>query len=429
MPICVAMAISRPLLLALIGAVLLAATFLTVQNVRNRASEEAVPAEQQSEPAARSEPASSPIDTLKAALSGKLDSAAFDLQIELAGGGEAATVDLSGAFERGAAHDIPALDLHAAVNAMGQSFDGGFVAVDEKAYFTQGDDVWRVPAEAWDPLVRAVADGAGAGRPPLAFEVHPETWIRDAKTVGKENLDGVETTHVSASVDVESVVRDVTAAAPGNAARLTAPKRMARLVERAEFDAWVGSDQILRRLTVRLAFDVRERLHGAGQPAAGSVDVALNLSGVNRAQDIQAPSRVLDGLPGGEFGRFVNGLTAGLSGVAGGDAVSLAALATDNPRNAARAVKAGKKVVIFFRNPSGLDDQAVAGSVRAVERSSNAVVLTDHVDAVERYGKLVEDLGVSQTPSVVLIDRAGDARLIEGFIDAQSLTQAVADAR
>lgn len=157
--------------------------------------------------------------------------------------------------------------------------------------------------------------------------------------------------------------------------------------------------------------------------------MALNLSGVNEAQDIRAPSRPLDGLPGGQFGRFVQGFTAGLSGVAGGEPVSLAALSTGNPRRAARAVKAGKKVVIFFRNPSGLDDQAVAGSVRAVQRSSNAVVLTDHVDAVERYGKLVEDLGVSQTPSVVLIDRAGDARLIEGFIDPQSLTQAVADAR
>ena len=427
MPIFVAMAISRPLLLALIGAVLLAAAFLTVQNVRNSASEEAAPAAQQSEPPARSEPASSPVATLKSALSGRLDSAAFDLQIELAGGGEAATVELSGAFERGPANDIPALDLHADVNAMGQSFDGGFVAVDEKAYFTQGDDAWRVPAEAWDPLVRAVADGAG--RPPLAFDFHPETWIRDARTVGKENLDGVETTHVSASIDVEAVARDLTAAAPGNAARLPAPKQIAGLVERVEFDAWVGPDQILRRLTVRLAFDVPERFRGPGQPARASIDVALNLSDVNEALDIHAPSRVLDGLPRGEFGRFVQGFSAGLSGVAGGDAVSLAALSTDNPRKAARAVKAGQKVVIFFRNPSGLDDRAVAGSVRAVDRSSNAVVLTDHVDAVEQYGKLVEDLGVSQTPSVVLIGRAGDARLIEGFIDAQSLTQAVADAR
>ena len=92
-------------------------------------------------------------------------------------------------------------------------------------------------------------------------------------------------------------------------------------------------------------------------------------------------------------------------------------------------MKAHKKVVIFFRNPKGLDDRAVARSVRALDRGSPAVVLTDHVDAVERYGKLVEDLGVSQTPSLVLIDSTGDARLIEGFIDSNSLTQAVADAR
>jgi hypothetical protein len=427
------MAISRPLLLALIGAVLLAATFLTVQNARNGASEEAVPAAQQSQPAepraGQAEPSTSPVDTLKSALSGKLDSAAFDFQIKFAGGGESAAVALSGAFERGAAGDIPALDLHADVNAMSRSFEGGFVAVDEKAYFTQGDDAWRVSAQAWDPLVQAVATGAGAGQQPLTFAVHPETWVRDAETVGKEELDGVETTHVSASVEVEALARDVTAAAPGNAAQLPAPKQIAGLVERAEFDAWVGPDRVLRRLTAQLAFDVPKRLRGSGQPARSSIDAALDLSNVNKPQGIEAPSRVVAGLPRGEFGRFVQSFTAGLSGVTGGEPLSPAALSTGNPRRAARAVKSGKKVVIFFRNPSGLDDRAVAGSVRAVERSSNAVVLTDHVDAVERYGRLVEDLGVSQTPSVVLIDRAGHARLIEGFIDPQSLTQAVADAR
>ena len=86
-------------------------------------------------------------------------------------------------------------------------------------------------------------------------------------------------------------------------------------------------------------------------------------------------------------------------------------------------------MVIFFRNPRGLGDRAVARSVRSLRRNSKAVVLSDHVDAVERYGKLVEDLGVSQTPSLVLIDSTGDARLIEGYIDSNSLAQAVADAR
>lgn len=422
------MAISRPFLLAVLGAALLAATFLSVQNARNEASSEAVPVAQPTEPAeapaVQAEPAKSPVDTLKSALSGKLTSAAFDLRVELAGGADSARVGLSGAVERGAANDVPAVDLEANVDAGGQEFEGGFVTVEEKAWFTQGDDAYRVPPEAWDPVMQSVAGGTAAQpAQPLPFELHPETWVRDAKTVGTEQLDGVEATHVSASVDVEAMARDLSQAAQGNAARLPTPQQIAGLVKRAQLDAWVGSDQILRRLTARVAFD------GSGRQAGGSIDLRLDLSGVNKAQNIEAPANVRDGLPGGDFGRFVETFTAGLSGVTGGEPLSLAALSTANPRKAARAVRAGKKVVIFFRNPKGLDDRIVARSVRMLERRSGAVVLTDHVDAVERYGKLVEDLGVSQTPSLVIIDGAGDARLIEGFIDSNSLAQVVADAR
>jgi len=150
---------------------------------------------------------------------------------------------------------------------------------------------------------------------------------------------------------------------------------------------------------------------------------------VNQPQDIEAPSQVRQGLPGGAFGQFAQGLMQGLAAATGSEPVSLATLSTRNPRRAARAVADHKKVVIFFKNPRGLDDQAVADAVRALERNSPAVVLTDHVDAVQRYGRVVQNLGVSQAPAIVLIDTAGDARLIEGFIDAKALAQAVADAR
>ena len=423
------MAISRPVLLALLGAVLLAATFLSVQNARNRASDEVLPAARQAppaeEPASSAQPVVSPVDTLRSALSAEPTSAAFDVKIEAAAG-DSAKVGLSGSFERGAANDFPAVDLYADVNALGQSFEGGFIAVEERAYLTRGDDAWRVPAEAWEPIVRAVANGNPSEPPP--FQPQPQTWIRDARTVGTEQLDGIEATHVSASIDVVAMARDLGRVAPGTPARLPKPKQIADLVERAEFDAWVGSDRILRRLTAELAFHAPKR-RGSGRPTRSSVDFALNLSGVNKAQNIEAPAKTLDGLPGGRFGRFVEGFASGLSGLGGGEPLSLAALSTVNPKKAARAVRAGKKVVIFFRNPRGLDDRAVARSVRSLRRNSKAVVLTDHVDAVERYGKLVEDLGVSQTPSLVLIDSTGDARLIEGYIDSNSLAQAVADAR
>jgi hypothetical protein len=47
----------------------------------------------------------------------------------------------------------------------------------------------------------------------------------------------------------------------------------------------------------------------------------------------------------------------------------------------------------------------------------------------DRYESLLEDLGVNQAPAIVVIGRSGKASLIEGYIDAESLVQVVADAR
>jgi hypothetical protein len=115
--------------------------------------------------------------------------------------------------------------------------------------------------------------------------------------------------------------------------------------------------------------------------------------------------------------------------VSGGQPLSLAALNSPNPGRAARAVADGKKVVILFHNPKGLDDREMRKVIRRLDARTRALVLVDHVDAVDRYGSMVEDLGVSQTPAVVLIDRTGTARLIEGYVDTDTLAQAVADAR
>jgi hypothetical protein len=388
------MAISRPFLLALLGAVLIAVAFVVAQKAREGSAEEAVPVAQPSRPevppADQAAAAKSPLEALRGSLSGKLESATFAARLELSGGSDAARLAVRGAFERGAAADVPAVELTANAAVGGQTFDGGFVAVDEKAYFTRGDDAWRVPAGAWAPVQRQSA------RP----EMHPENWVRDARTVGEGKVDGAQTTRLSARVGTQAAVDELLALAPG--------LRVAKTVRRARIDAWVGADGILRRLTAHLDLGGRER---------GGVDFALNLTDVNEPQGIEAPASVHRGLPDGAYGRFVRGFAAP------------GALPAENPRRAARAVRAHRKVVIFFRNPRGLDDRAVSRAVETVRRASNAVVLSDRVDAVESYGKLVEDLGVSQTPSIALIDSAGDARLIEGFIDSNSLLQAVADAR
>ena len=88
-----------------------------------------------------------------------------------------------------------------------------------------------------------------------------------------------------------------------------------------------------------------------------------------------------------------------------------------------------RRALLFFRQDQGLDDRATAEAVRALDRRTNLLVLSDDVRNADRYGKLVEDLGVTRAPSIVLVDRQGKARLIEGYVDSQSLLQAASDAR
>jgi hypothetical protein len=428
-----AMAISRPFLLALLGAVLLGATFFAVQSARNSAGDDKAPAAQQVEPAQQAvepaEPAPAalgPEEALQAALTPSgVRSTAFTATLLARGDGERASLELSGAYELGAANDLPEIEL--TVSAQGlerdQRFEGGFVSVDEAAYFTQGRRAWQLPDEVWGPLVdQAARNGFDPSR--FSLPVDPQKWVRDAKAEGTETIDGVETTHVSATVDEERVAQDVLAAlrASGQEIAGTPVAAVKRGVKSAQLDAWVGTeDRIVRRLAVEsVIVDDGER---------GVLSLDVRLTGVNKAQDIEAPADVSQGMPAGWLGELADGFATSLSSRVGGAPLSLAALTSPNPRKAARAVADGKKVVILFQNPDGLDDRAMRRVMRELDARTRAVVLTDDVDAVDRYGSMVEDLGVSQTPAVVLIDRKGDARLIEGYVDTDTLAQAVADAR
>jgi hypothetical protein len=276
-------------------------------------------------------------------------------------------------------------------------------------------------------------------------------WLTEPKVAGTEKMDGVEVTHVEAQLDPARFLDGITALGQGSgipegdyldeAAKNRA--MLQRAIGKPEVDVYVGEDRVMRRLAI--AADLN--LAAAGGRGGGEVLLDARLTEVNQPQRIDAPKDASGQSLQDAFGRSealnASGMMAlgalmiqqpGLAG-ARADNFNFAELTggsaplTDNPQKAARAVKAGKKVVILFHNPRGLDDRLMVRVGRELDRRTQAVVLTDDVDAVDRYGKLGEDLGVSQTPSVVLIDRTGQARLIEGYVDTDTLAQAVADAR
>ena len=99
------------------------------------------------------------------------------------------------------------------------------------------------------------------------------------------------------------------------------------------------------------------------------------------------------------------------------------------PANVARALDNHKVVVLFFWEPASADDQATRAAVRAVRTAGPGVRLfTDIVAHISNYRRVVGNLGISQSPAMVVIDKQRHAQLFEGYLDAGSIRQSVRDA-
>lgn len=429
------MALSRPFLLALLGVALLGATFFAVTNARNKAADDSAPAAQQtadpgSTPAqATPEPTApaAPQELLAAGLTpDALESASFNGALSFKAQGQKNTVKTSGAFEIGGPKEMPKVDVQVSVDVPGFDGSGGFVTTGSHAWFTRGDTGYAVPQKAWTRIVAGRKSGATPVKDTPKVDVNPSNWLRNVKSEGTEKMDGVDVTHVSADVNsAKAITEVVTAMDRTGQVPAGAEARIAGVVKSGHLDAWVGDDKIMRRVSLDLS--------GKG---TGGRSVAVNLdfelSGVNKPQNIVPPAKVKNALPSGAYGQLATGFVSGLGSSVGvkADDLQLDVPRTNSHLKAERAVADNRKVVIFFQNPKGIDDRAVAKSVRVLDRrTKKVVVLTDDVRNADRYGSMVEDLGVNQAPAIVVIGRSGKASLIEGYIDAESLVQVVADAR
>ena len=427
------MAISRPFLLALIGVALLGATIFAVQNSRSQsdgtpaASQSAQPTQAQPAQSAQPTTTQGPSQVLSAAFSpNALNSASFDAKLSFAMGGKKNSIRANGAYESTGPKDMPKAKVQVTVDVPGFDGRGGFVTTGDRAWFTRGNVGYAVPQAAWSKIVKARAKGTPPTKRAPKLNVNPSSWLQNVKSEGTERMDGVQVTHVSADVNSAAAIADVVKSMD-TATRIPAgaEQRLAKVVKDGHIEAWVGDDKILRRATLEMS--------GKGN-GNRRVDVNLDvrLSQVNKPQDIAAPAKVKKGLPNGVYGQVATGLVGGLGntvGVTPGD-LKLGVPQTNAHKKAERAVADHKKVVIFFHNPRALDDKAVADSVRSLDRKTkNVVVLSDDLRNVDNYGKLLEDLGVTQAPAIVVIGRSGKAHLVEGYIDGPSLVQVVADAR
>jgi hypothetical protein len=109
----------------------------------------------------------------------------------------------------------------------------------------------------------------------------------------------------------------------------------------------------------------------------------------------------------------------------GVDPAALASL----PRDVRKALEARKIVVLGFFNRAALDDRQTKKQLEKVHRFHGRVfVHSASLQAVQRYQVITRGVDVSQTPSIVVIDRKMKAQLLTGYVDHVRVEQAVVDA-
>jgi hypothetical protein len=99
------------------------------------------------------------------------------------------------------------------------------------------------------------------------------------------------------------------------------------------------------------------------------------------------------------------------------------------PTPVKHALDAKKVVVILFWNPRAVDDRSVKSSVdRLPRRHGKVAVFSDSVKNLSRYTRITAAASVTQTPSLVVVSRKGQAEVQTGYLDYQTLAQYVQNA-
>ena len=92
------------------------------------------------------------------------------------------------------------------------------------------------------------------------------------------------------------------------------------------------------------------------------------------------------------------------------------------------ALDAHKVVVILFWNRRAVDDRSVKRSLDSLPHRKAVAVFTDSVRHLSRYTRITAAASVTSTPALVVVSRKGQAEVINGYLDRQTVGQYVLNA-
>jgi hypothetical protein len=263
-------------------------------------------------------------DLLNQAFAGHIASA--DLKLE-------AEVDLKGLLEdpirveaegpfRTNEGKLPSADIELRIgtDGGGQTITSGVLTTGDRVFLKFQDVYYEQPPAQVRKTNQEISRGTRRGGQPLSeLGLDPRSWLAEAEDKGDADVAGVKTRHVSGTLDVGDLMRNInefmgkSAGAVGgsreDAPRLTREDiaEISAAVKKPSFDVYVGkADHLIRRISGRIEFDIPESSRAdLGGLTGGTIKFSVELRNVNGDQEIEAPthsrplSKLTESLGGG----------------------------------------------------------------------------------------------------------------------------------
>lgn len=251
-------------------------------------------------------------DLLDRAFSNPIDSADLKLDAELDVRGSKSFKDpirvhATGPF-RSNEGTLPQADITLQLGSDddGQAIETGFLSTGNRAFVKFQDVYYEQPPAEVARTNRELQKRAGRRKSSLAaLGLNPRSWLAEAKDEGEERVAGVQTRHISGTLDVERVLSDLNgfvrrsskALSGGGSATPTLTRaeiaQVAQVVKDPTFDVYVGiDDDTIRRIAGRIELEVPEAERASVNGIeGGTLEFSIEFRDVNGNQEIEAPRR------------------------------------------------------------------------------------------------------------------------------------------
>jgi hypothetical protein len=218
--------------------------------------------------------------------------------------GEPLMLDVSGPFERDGAGRLSA-DLGVSVTAAATDAKLGIDLAPGHVYLGVGGTFYDLPQSDRGMAGGGLGATGATGADGLFARLgDPSRWLINPRDAGTAEIGGVQTEHLSAGVDVATMLADIakllggTAASGGGPMGSSGPAGSlalaAQVITSARVDIYTGvDDHLLRRFNVAVSFEASA---GAAGPldglSGGSLDLTATLSDLDKRQTIAPPANV-----------------------------------------------------------------------------------------------------------------------------------------